>query len=477
MNFEQTEDTKNIIRLLENDDISRNKYLLSFLKIMNNNGKNKIFSLNGNWGSGKTIFVRKLETLIKYSYMYKDKQLYWENIYSDSEKFLSEDIEKLENIVKKENYKEFDEIVKENLINCVYFNAWEHDDEEDPMISIIYELIKKYNLSDETKFNNLSSVLDGINVIAKNGSLGKLDFSGLVKKENLSDNIHRKENIKRAVNSTIENLINEKCNKLIIFIDELDRCNPNYAVKLLERIKHYFTDNRIVIVVSTNLLELSNTISGMYGYKFSSTAYLDKFFDIRLELPKINIDKYIRTLDTILNDDRSAWFTIAIDNFIKSNNLQPREINRYLGCIKFFEKTARKDRYYPFEKYQNLIDYLFIPYIIGLYITNIEEYNKFKNLSGWDKFYEYINSNKELITLCKYSLYEKNNNEVIDVDNATVLKEVNKLYKLIFDNNYKEKINDMVIGNQTIRFNAFDYIDDKISILGALSDFGEININ
>ena len=56
--------------------------------------------------------------------MYKDKQLYWENIYSDSEKFLSEDIEKLENIVKKENYKEFDEIVKENLINCVYFNAW-----------------------------------------------------------------------------------------------------------------------------------------------------------------------------------------------------------------------------------------------------------------------------------------------------------------------------------------------------------------
>ena len=56
------------------------------------------------------------------------------------------------------------------------------------MISIIYELIKKYNLSDETKFNDLSSVLDGINVIAKNGSLGKLDFSGLIKKETLYNN-------------------------------------------------------------------------------------------------------------------------------------------------------------------------------------------------------------------------------------------------------------------------------------------------
>ena len=110
---------------------------------------------------------------------------------------------------------------------------------------------------------------------------------------------------------------------------------------------------------------------------------------------------------------------------------------------------------------------------MGLYITNIEEYNNFKELSGWDNFYKYICDNEYLIRLCKYSLYEKNNNEPIDVENETVLKEVNKLYKLMFDNNYKEKIHDVVIGNQTIRFNAFDYIEDKISLLGALSDFGE----
>lgn len=342
MNFEQTEDRKNIIRLLENDDILRNKYLLSFLKIMNNNGKNRIFSLDGNWGSGKTIFVRKLELLIKYCYMYKNKDIIWENIYSNTEQLLESDVEKLENLIKKDDYKEFDEIVKDNLINCVYFNAWEHDDEDDPMISIIYELIKKYNLFDETQSNSLTSVLDAVNILIKNGSLGKLDFNGIIKKENLAENIQKKDNIKKAINSTIDNLINEKCNKLIIFIDELDRCNPNYAVKLLERIKHYFTDERIVICVSTNLLELSNTISGMYGYNFSSSAYLDKFFDIRLELPKINIDKYIQTLDTILNDDRSAWFSLAIDSFIKSHNLQPREINRYLGCVKFFETNAKK---------------------------------------------------------------------------------------------------------------------------------------
>lgn len=98
-------------------------------------------------------------------------------------------------------------------------------------------------------------------------------------------------------------------------------------------------------------------------------------------------------------------------------------------------------------------------------------------MSGWDNFYKYIYYNENLIRLCKYTLYEKNNNEQIEIENEEVLKEVNKLYKLMFDNNYKEKIHNMVIGNQIIRFNAFDYIEDKISLLGSLSDFGENNSN
>ena len=47
----------------------------------------------------------------------------------------------------------------------------------------------------------------------------------------------------------------------------------------------------------------------------------------------------------------------------------------------------------------------------------------------------------------------------------------------MFDNNYKEKIHNLNIGNKKIRFNAFDYIEDKISLLGSLSDFGENNSN
>lgn len=43
---------------------------------------------------------------------------------------------------------------------------------------------------------------------------------------------------------------------MVVFIDELDRCKPDYAIRLLERIKHYFGDERITFVLSLNMDEL-----------------------------------------------------------------------------------------------------------------------------------------------------------------------------------------------------------------------------
>ena len=82
MNYELNDNKENIIKLLETNDIDRNKYLLKFLKIMKNNSSHQIFSLNGKWGSGKTIFIKKLVTLIRYCSMYNQGKIIIENVYS-----------------------------------------------------------------------------------------------------------------------------------------------------------------------------------------------------------------------------------------------------------------------------------------------------------------------------------------------------------------------------------------------------------
>jgi len=72
---------------------------------------------------------------------------------------------------------------------------------------------------------------------------------------------------------------------LYIFIDELDRCRPDYSIKLLEGIKHLFAVPGVVFIVSTNLEQLSKSVQGVYGPGFNGQRYLKRFFDFEFTLP------------------------------------------------------------------------------------------------------------------------------------------------------------------------------------------------
>lgn len=73
---------------------------------------------------------------------------------------------------------------------------------------------------------------------------------------------------------------------LYVFIDELDRCRPDYAIRLLEGLKHLFNVKGVAFVVSTNMNQLSKAVSAVYGSNFDGYGYLKRFFDIEFTLPQ-----------------------------------------------------------------------------------------------------------------------------------------------------------------------------------------------
>ena len=81
---------------------------------------------------------------------------------------------------------------------------------------------------------------------------------------------------------------------VIFFIDELDRCNPTFAVRTLERIKHIFDIPNIVFVLSIDKSQLGNSICGYFGSdKFDAEEYLRRFIDIEYQLPEPSYERYI----------------------------------------------------------------------------------------------------------------------------------------------------------------------------------------
>ncbi|WBF68275.1 KAP family NTPase [Desulfovibrio subterraneus] len=81
---------------------------------------------------------------------------------------------------------------------------------------------------------------------------------------------------------------------LYFFIDELDRCEPEYAIKLLESVKHFFDVENIIFVLSVDMAKLGSMAQVRYGEGYDASGYLGRFVDVEYTMANVDIDAFIR---------------------------------------------------------------------------------------------------------------------------------------------------------------------------------------
>ncbi len=261
-----------------------------------NNG-NTAFAINGEWGCGKSFVLDMIE-------------------------------EKLRNTQREDS--------DENKYFVIKYNCWQYDFYEEPLIafvSAIINLIKESNgLFAEEKtqnkiLNGLKKVGAGLlnigNVIIKN-TVGVdiksiIDPLTTVTKDARASIEENNDTMSYDNFYTFRNKLNElrdilseisRTQTIVIIVDELDRCSPEYAIKVLERL-HHVTDglNNTVTIIATDKSKLQNTVSKIYGFESKdANNYLKKFIN----------------------------FEIFLDNGINDNNI----LNKYIDYINQFKHSV-----------------------------------------------------------------------------------------------------------------------------------------
>jgi hypothetical protein len=95
-----------------------------------------------------------------------------------------------------------------------------------------------------------------------------------------------------AFKASLAEMAAESEKPIVIFIDELDRCRPDFAVRTIERIKHFFDVPGVIFVLLLNRSQLVAAVKGLYGTEVDAESYLSKFIPISLSLPKrISVDR------------------------------------------------------------------------------------------------------------------------------------------------------------------------------------------
>ena len=409
---------ENLLNTYIYDSIGRDLDISYFVNILNSIDDSYSIALDGNWGSGKTFFVKQVKMVMDAhnKFIKKGKDIDTSNIKKTYDKCKIQDVGELQPQV------------------CVYYDAWQHDNDEDPILSLVYTIINDvendFSFSERSYLEAAASIME----IFTGRDWSKI-IEGFKKKDPL-DGLKQNKNMETLVNNFLNDLLIEAGNRLVIFVDELDRCKPSYAVKLLERIKHYF-DNPKITFVSVNINELQHTIRKHYGNDFNGFRYLDRFFDLRISLPQPDLQKFYRSLNF---NDKFYTYDIVCNAVIKKYHFELREIAKYLNLCKVAYDPSNSSQFIFLFTEENAGQFCLtciLPIILGLKIYDIKTYTDF--IKGKDsmplvEITDVLSINLFYKLLSINETYSKQNDEKTFVTIEDKLKEVyNAIFVKVYD--------------------------------------------
>lgn len=305
----------------------------------------RVVALNGNWGTGKTWFLKK------WAHHHPTK-------FADT--------------------------------TVVYFDAFAYDYISDPLPAMVSALEERTLLRDR----NIKRMKKAAFKIAQTGARAGLAMatsgaseigivgSGIIKSlgnqtEKEIEEYWRKEKGRgmamKQFRSALESLISTGNSKRVIFVvDELDRCRPDYALEVLEVIKHFFFVPRVHFVLGVNLEALEDMVSARYGAEDYATEYLEKFIQVKLTLPeeiskdggsRRNVLEYLDHLcqEMEVPNHIGEWLKIRIKLVTSANSISFRQIEHIVSAVVLANPESRKTNgqgkgYYYEGRYGIMVD-------------------------------------------------------------------------------------------------------------------------
>lgn len=356
----------------------------------------------------------------------------------------------------------------------VYYDAWENDNDEDPLLSIVYEILK--SVDSDYKFKANVSLVKIAAVIAELLT-GKKAQSLIeaAKKDDPFASIKSSRDLRESISEFFNSLLPEQGDRLIIFIDELDRCTPNFAVRLLERIKHYFLETNITFVLSINTHELKNTVKQHYGNDFDACRYLDRFFDLRINLPPADLQQYYHSIGF---ENASYIYDMVAHEVIRQYHFELREIAKYIRLIKIaaYAPTHDRQKYnFPFSGGKALEFCLLaiVPIMIGLKMHDSTQYRAFVEGKDASPLIEIMGKGELGLNTCSSLLGNKEtyaNNQEGKIT-VCLIDKLKNVYDCLFIQDYQNRVYKSDIGQLSFVKETKGILMQTVSLLSGFADY------
>lgn len=291
------------------DEFMIDEYILGLSNFITGCETPLTLAIQGDWGTGKTSIMYQVEEKLK------------EKSSSNSKR----------------------------KIKTIFFNTWQYsqfDMDKNLAVTLITDLIDELEVTDVNKRENFKKSLA---VITKSMEYLKLDF-GILNIEKINDQLlklisneekaNNLKNLKQNLQSIIDDSIKENnYEKIVIFIDDLDRLVPKKAIEFLEILKLFLDCRNCVFVLAIDYNVVLRGIKSKYGDDLDNEkgkAFFEKIIQVPFTVPVANyymenfVNVFLEKLNFYFNDDVTKNVTQLIRDSIGNN---PRSVNRLFNSV------------------------------------------------------------------------------------------------------------------------------------------------
>tara|TARA_R110001606_G_scaffold303056_1_gene450397 strand:+ start:128 stop:1543 length:1416 start_codon:yes stop_codon:yes gene_type:complete len=272
-----------------------------FLKNKHEFSQIKIFAIYGEWGSGKSTLMKYLEKELKGSF------------------------------------------------NTFFFESWEFESDNNLAHSLLEFLTNESNTTSNTLLKNGSKLVEGFaKSVTFKTPFANFNMDKMIEEVDKTSFLERKEQFKKDFREW-ENKITTKYKSPdynIVFIDDLDRCEPENILNLLSAIKLFFTyGKKTIFLCGIDKKAIKEAVMNKYGDVVKSNEYLEKIFDISFSMPD-GIANY-KLIYHYFGDEKfyDDLTTVLICKFFDELNFKnPRRIKKILNKYLIIKRLVEANK-------------------------------------------------------------------------------------------------------------------------------------
>lgn len=219
-------------------------------------------------------------------------------------------------------------------VKTVWFNAWAYGDE--PIgLALLQQILNEFQKEEKLTVKGIR-LLGNIGKLGTDAVLRKTTTITLKEAEDLFENsIGIKSTLRDDFEAAIDECLEDR-ERLVVFIDDLDRCLPEKTIEILEVIKLFLDVPKCIFVIGVEKEVIEKGIEVRYkskeqGLPISGQDYIEKIIQIPFVLPPIREDDMAAFIENLGIGEREKRYVTVV---AKGAGCNPRKVKMFLNVLR-----------------------------------------------------------------------------------------------------------------------------------------------